>query len=260
VSRAVPPAGPFDLVGDVHGCASELHTLLDRLGYRLEFAAEGAVDARHPHGRVAVFVGDLVDRGPDTPGVLRLVMGMAAAGNALSVKGNHEAKLLRALRGAHVRVSHGLAESLAQLGLESEDFRRRAMDFMDRMPFHLILDEGRLVVAHAGLAEQYHGSDSGGARSFALYGATTGMVDEYGLPIRLPWALDYRGAARVVYGHTPVASARWVNNTICLDTGVVFGGALTALRYPELALVSVPAEREWFRPARPLADPPGSGP
>ena len=223
-------------------------------------AAEGAVDARHPHGRVAVFVGDLVDRGPDTPGVLRLVMGMAAAGNALSVKGNHEAKLLRALRGAHVRVSHGLAESLAQLGLESEDFRRRAMDFMDRMPFHLILDEGRLVVAHAGLTEHYHGSDSGGARSFALYGATTGMVDEYGLPVRLPWALDYRGAARVVYGHTPVASARWVNNTICLDTGVVFGGALTALRYPELELVSVPAEREWFRPARPLAEPPGSGP
>jgi len=237
-------APPYDLVGDVHGCRSELETLLGELGW------DGA---RHPDGRTAVFVGDLVDRGPDTPGVLRLVMEMAAAGTALCVQGNHEAKLVRALRGANVRRSHGLQESMEQLDKQPEAFRREAAAFMAGLPVQLVLDDGRLVVAHAGLSEDLHGIDSGRARSFALYGDTTGRSDEYGLPVRLPWQRDYRGDARVVYGHTPVTAAEWVNNTLCLDTGVVFGGRLTALRYPELEVVDVPAERQWCAPSRPLA-------
>jgi protein phosphatase len=238
------PSPPYDLIGDVHGCCSELETLLARLGW------DGA---RHPAGRTAVFVGDLVDRGPDTPGVLRLVMEMVGAGTALCVQGNHEAKLVRAMRGAKVRVAHGLAQSLDQLDEESAEFRERAAAFMAELPVQLVLDEGRLVVAHAGLREDLHGVDSGRARHFALYGDTTGRTDEYGLPVRLPWQNDYRGDATVVYGHTPVLEARWVHNTICLDTGVVFGGRLTALRYPERELVDVPAEQEWCAPTRPLA-------
>ncbi|WP_436698644.1 polynucleotide kinase-phosphatase [Nocardioides sp. BYT-33-1] len=246
--------GPFDVIGDVHGCASELRTLLAELGWLLTYDDSGAaVGATHPDGRLAVFVGDLVDRGPDTPGVLRLVMGMVAAGTALCVSGNHEAKLVRALKGAKVTVAHGLAESLDQLAAEPEDFRARALTFMDGLISHYVLDGGRLVVAHAGLKEAYHGRSSGRVRAFALYGDTTGETDEYGLPVRYPWARDYRGEAMVVYGHTPVPDAEWVNNTICLDTGVVFGGALTALRYPERRLVSVPAEQEWYEPVRPLA-------
>jgi polynucleotide kinase-phosphatase len=245
--------GPFDIVGDVHGCAGELRTLLTALGWQLSYDEAGrAVGARHPEGRTALFVGDLVDRGPDTPGVLRLVMGMAAAGTALSVSGNHEAKLVRALKGANVRVSYGLAESLAQLGSESDEFRAEALAFMDGLISHYVLDDGRLVVAHAGLKEAYHGRSSGRVRSFALYGDTTGETDEYGLPVRYPWARDYRGEAVVVYGHTPVPEAEWVNNTICLDTGAVFGGELTALRYPEREVVSVPAEQQWYEPVRPL--------
>ena len=245
--------GPFDIVGDVHGCASELRTLLTELGWELEYDEAGrAVGASHPAGRTALFVGDLVDRGPDTPGVLRLVMGMVAAGTALSVSGNHEAKLVRALKGANVRVSHGLAESLAQLGEESEEFRTDALAFMDGLISHFVLDDGRLVVAHAGLKEAYHGRSSGRVRSFALYGDTSGETDEYGLPVRYPWANDYRGQATVVYGHTPVPEAEWVNNTICLDTGVVFGGKITGLRYPERDIVSVPAEQQWYEPVRPL--------
>ncbi|QCW52520.2 polynucleotide kinase-phosphatase [Nocardioides dongxiaopingii] len=240
--------GPFDVVGDVHGCAGELRTLLATLGY--DVRDDGA---HHPDGRTAVFVGDLVDRGPDTPGVLRLVMGMVAAGDALCVAGNHEAKLVRALEGADVQVTHGLGESLEQLAAEPADVRAAALSFMDGLVSHYVLDGGRLVVAHAGLKEAYHGRSSGRVRSFALYGDTTGETDELGLPVRYPWAQEYRGAAAVVYGHTPVPSAEWVNNTICLDTGVVFGGALTALRYPERELVAVPAEREWYAPVRPLA-------
>ncbi|WP_370020241.1 polynucleotide kinase-phosphatase [Planotetraspora sp. GP83] len=239
--------GPFDIIGDVHGCRSELETLLRELGW--EVTPTGAV---HPEGRTAVFVGDLVDRGPDTPGVLRLVMGMVAAGTALCVSGNHEQKLVRALDGRKVRVAHGLERSLEQLAAEPEEFRTAARAFMDGLISHYRLDGGRLVVAHAGLKEAYHGRASGRVRAFALYGDTTGETDEYGLPVRYPWANEYRGRAMVVYGHTPIPEPEWVNNTICLDTGVVFGGRLTALRYPERRLVSVPAEKVWYEPVRPL--------
>ncbi|WP_405915877.1 polynucleotide kinase-phosphatase [Streptomyces sp. NBC_00728] len=236
--------GPFDIVGDIHGCASELETLLGKLGY---------VDGVHPEGRTAVFVGDLVDRGPDSPGVLRRVMSMVGSGNALCVPGNHENKLGRWLKGRNVQHSHGLAETIEQLDRESDEFRATVREFVDGLVSHYVLDGGRLVVCHAGLPEKYHGRTSGRVRSHALYGDTTGETDEFGLPVRYPWAEDYRGRAAVVYGHTPVPTATWLNNTICLDTGAVFGGKLSALRWPERELVDVPAERVWYEPAKPLA-------
>ncbi|MBB1243828.1 polynucleotide kinase-phosphatase [Streptomyces durbertensis] len=248
--------GPFDVIGDVHGCRAELESLLGRLGYQLTRDAGGrAVGAHHPEGRTAVFVGDLVDRGPDSPGVLRLVMGMAEAGSALVVSGNHEQKLGRHLRGRKVRLAHGLAETVEQLAREAENdpaFPARVAEFVNGLISHYVLDGGRLVVAHAGLPEKYHNRTSGRVRAHALYGDTTGETDEFGLPVRYPWAEDYRGRAAVVYGHTPVPDAAWLNNTICLDTGCVFGGALTALRWPERELVDVPAERVWYEPVRPL--------
>jgi polynucleotide kinase-phosphatase len=245
--------GPFDIVGDVHGCREELELLLSRLGYALVRDEAGRpVDAVHPEGRTAVFVGDLVDRGPDSPGVLRLVMGMVAAGTALCVPGNHEHKLLRKLRGRNVQVTHGLAETMAQLDGEDPAFTAEVARFIDGLTSHFVLDGGSLVVAHAGLKEAYQGRASGRVRSFALYGETTGETDENGLPVRYPWARDYRGSAAVVYGHTPTPTPEWINNTICLDTGAVFGGALTALRWPTRELVSVPAAKEYYAPARPL--------
>ncbi|MFY1696901.1 polynucleotide kinase-phosphatase [Solwaraspora sp. WMMA2101] len=249
--------GPFDIIGDVHGCRAELEALLTALGWTLERDDTGRpVGARHPQGRTAVFVGDLVDRGPDSPGVLRLVMGMVRAGTALCVPGNHEQKLLRKLRGRKVTVSHGLAETLEQLAAEPADFTDDVARFIDGLVSHYRLDGGALVVAHAGLKAEYQGRASGRVRSFALYGETTGETDEYGLPVRYPWARDYRGAATVVYGHTPTPRPEWVNNTICVDTGCVFGGRLTALRYPSRELVSVPAAREYYAPVKPLtADP-----
>lgn len=236
--------GPFDIIGDIHGCRSELETLLTELGYE---------DGHHPEGRTAVFVGDLVDRGPDSPGVLRRVMAMVAAGDALCVPGNHENKLGRWLKGRNVQQTHGLAETIEQLEGESEEFRAEVAEFIDGLVSHYVLDGGALVVCHAGLPEKYHGRTSGRVRSHALYGDTTGETDEFGLPVRYPWAEDYRGRAAVVYGHTPVPNTSWINNTICLDTGAVFGGKMTALRWPERELVDVPAERVWYEPARPLA-------
>jgi polynucleotide kinase-phosphatase len=252
--------GPFDVIGDVHGCRSELESLLEQLGYTVVRDDAGrAVDAVPATDRRAVFVGDLVDRGPDSPGVLRLVMGMVAAGHALCVPGNHENKLVRALTGANVQVSHGLAETLSQLEAEPPEFGTQVATWCRELVSHLVLDGGRLVIAHAGLKESYHGRTSGRVRNFALYGDTTGETDEYGLPVRYPWANEYRGRAMVLYGHTPTPTPEWVNNTMCLDTGCVFGGRLTALRYPEKELVSVPAERVWYEPARPLAGTPERG-
>jgi len=245
--------GPFDIIGDVHGCFEELCSLLERLGYRVA-AREHDFALSHAEGRRAVFVGDLVDRGPASHEVLRLVMRAVADGKALCVAGNHDVKLAKALDGRQVTVSHGLGESLAQLAEESADFRRAARDFLDGLVSHYVLDGGRLVVAHAGLKEDMQGRGSGAVRSFALYGETTGEVDDFGLPVRYPWAVDYRGRAMVVYGHTPVPEAEWLNNTICLDTGCVFGGKLTALRYPERMLVSVPAAEVYYEPVRPLRD------
>lgn len=238
--------GPFDIIGDIHGCCSELETLLGKLGY---------VDGAHPEGRTAVFVGDLVDRGPDSPGVLRRVMSMVSDGNALCVPGNHENKLGRYLKGRKVQQTHGLAETIEQLEREDTrdpEFRERVRQFIDGLVSHYVLDDGKLVVCHAGLPEKYHGRTSGRVRSHALYGDTTGETDEFGLPVRYPWAEDYRGRATVVYGHTPVPTTSWINNTICLDTGAVFGGRMTALRWPERELVDVPAERVWYEPVKPL--------
>ena len=251
--------GPFDIIGDVHGCFDELVALLERLEYRItQTGANGAggqgFSVSHPDGRKAVFVGDLVDRGPGVVNVLKLVMSMVADGTALCVAGNHESKLTRKLKGRNVQVSHGLAESLAQLDLEPSEFRDQAAKFMDGLISHYVLDGGNLVVAHAGMKEEYQGRASARVRDFCLYGETTGETDEWGLPVRADWAAGYRGQATVVYGHTPVTEPAWLNRTINVDTGCVFGGRLTALRYPENELVSVPAARVYYEPVRPLGN------
>ena len=251
--------GPFDIIGDIHGCCDELETLLQALGYDVAFDGEGGerkVDVKAPPDRRVIFVGDLVDRGPRSPDVLRLVMAMVEEGAALCVIGNHENKFLRWLNGRNVKPSHGLAETIAQMESESNAFREKVRRFLDGLVSHYWLDDGKLCVAHAGLGEAMIGRASGAVRAFAMYGETTGETDEFGFPVRYNWAADYRGRTRVVYGHTPVLEAEWLNGTICLDTGCVFGGKLTALKYPEMDLVSVPAAQIWFEPVKPL-DPSG---
>ena len=244
--------GPFDVVGDVHGCREELIALLIHLGYSVS-AADGRHRVTHPDGRCAIFLGDLVDRGPDIPGVLRLVMSMVDDGVALSIAGNHDQKLARALSGRNVKMSHGLERSLEQL--ESDPaLKADAGRFLDGLISHFVLDDGKLVVAHAGLKEDMQGRASARVREFALYGETTGESDEFGRPIRLDWAQNYRGGALVVYGHVAVTEPRWVNNTVNIDTGCVFGGRLSALRYPEREIVSVPARRTYYEPVHPVVE------
>ncbi len=249
--------GPFDLLGDVHGCLDEVLALLTALGYHIASTdhPQHPWTVSHPDGHRVVFLGDLVDRGPDTPGVLRLAMAMSAEGSALCIKGNHDDRLVRKLRGRAVQITHGLGASLEQLAREPADFVLGVVAFLDGLAGHYVLDDGKLVVAHAGLKASLHGMDTPAARSFALYGQPTGATDPNGLPLRHPWANDYRGTAAVVYGHTPVATPHWVHNTLCIDTGCVFGGRLTALRWPTREIVSVPAARVYCTPVRAAATP-----
>ncbi|MCL1839208.1 MAG: polynucleotide kinase-phosphatase [Propionibacteriaceae bacterium] len=246
--------GPFDVIGDVHGCFDELLALLTSLGYEFIKDESGQiVDAAHPRGRRVIFLGDLVDRGPQVVSVLRLAMGMTASGNALAIPGNHEAKLIRALtKPNQVKPTHGLAQTLAELAEAGAEFTAAVKDWAHSLISHYVLDSGRLVVAHAGLKQAYQGRASARVRAFCLYGDTTGESDEYGLPVRYPWANDYRGSAMVLYGHTPIPKTEWVNNTMCLDTGCVFGGKLSAMRYPEKEVVQIPAARVYCDPIRPL--------
>lgn len=248
--------GPFDIIGDVHGCADELETLLARLGYQLTWTERDG--ERHclvvpPPGRKVVYLGDIVDRGPRVADSLRIVMDMVADGHALCVLGNHEAKVEKWLNSRDVKMSHGLQQTVDELNAAGEVFKARVKRFIGRLVSHYLLDSGRLAVAHAGIKEHMQGRASGRIREFCLYGETTGETDEFGLPVRFDWAAEYRGAAKVVYGHTPIVAPEWLNGTICIDTGCVFGGKLTALRYPELELVDETARHVHADPVRPLA-------
>ena len=247
--------GPFDIIGDVHGCFDELRALLKELGYSIRKTSKEAIysyTVKAPEGRKAIFVGDLVDRGPKNPEVLRLVMSMVKNETAICVPGNHDTKLLKKLSGKNVKLRHGLAETMEQLEGESDEFIQAVKDFLKSLISHYVLMNGQLVVAHAGLREEMQGRASGAVRSFCLYGETTGEIDEFGLPVRHNWAKEYNGKATVVYGHTPIPEPEWLNNTLNVDTGCVFGGKLTAVRFPEREIVSIPAKKVYCEPVRPL--------
>lgn len=246
--------GPFDIIGDVHGCAEELEELLIKLGYKIETGKNSHFGYKitPPKGRKAIFVGDLTDRGPNSPKVLRMVMSMAQEKKAFGVRGNHDDKLYRKLIGKNVKLEHGLEETVEQLDKEPVEFVEKVRDFLGKLVNHYVLDRGNLVIAHGGLKEDMHGRASGKVDSFCLYGDTTGKTDEFGLVERLNWAAGYKGEAAVVYGHTPQKEPIWQNNTMNIDTGCVFGGWLTALRYPEREIVQVKALEEYCEYRRPF--------
>ena len=249
--------GPFDIIGDIHGCYDETILLLKKLGYTIRSVQDDgenySLEVKHPENRQVIFLGDLVDRGPNSPAVLKLVMSMVRSGSALCVPGNHDLKLQKKLKGKDVQLNHGLAETMEQLGREAPEFLEDVKEFLYSLISHYILDGGKLAVAHAGVKEEMQGRGSAAVRAFCLYGETTGEIDEFGLPVRYNWASEYRGKAKVIYGHTPVPKAEWFNKTIDIDTGCVFGGELTALRYPEEELVAVKAAKIYSEPVKPLA-------
>ena len=247
VIRDDPP--PYDIIGDVHGCIDELRELLDRLGY-LE-GVDGGV--WHPDSRTLVFVGDLADRGPGNMPVWLLVLATIEAGNAIVTPGNHDRKFARYLMGRDVILNHGLeltaAEYRALLPGDKRTVRYGVQQVILDGPPYAILDDGNLVVAHAGIEEWMIGKTTDRVGAFVRYGEKTGELTPEGLPIRRDWAADYRGKPLVVYGHTPTLEPGFRNNTINIDQGCAFGGGLTALRYPERETITIPARRVYAPPS-----------
>jgi protein phosphatase len=227
----------YDVIGDVHGCFDELVALLEALGYAWIGAA-----LTTPPGRQVVFVGDLVDRGPEVVAVVRLARTALRSGAARSVRGNHDERLARALGGDTVEDARSLQASLAQLAHLPARERAQLGAFLAELPTRLELDGGRLLVVHAG--EPPAGAP-GTRDHFNVWGPATERSGLAGGQERVAWAARYTGPALVVYGHTPVLTPLWQGRTVNVDTGCVFGGQLTALRYPELDTVAVPARRAY---------------
>lgn len=237
-----PP--PYDIIGDIHGCLEELEELFSKLGYEL---TDGIYT--HPEGRIPVFIGDITDRGPDSVGTMETVLNLMDAGKALYIPGNHCVKLEKFLVDGDVNIRWGIETTIKEMeSLEKSHYDRlseRFRELVGKSPRHLILDKGKLVITHAGIKEKMIGREYKRVRRFCLFGASEGN-HENGLPMRIDWAADYKGKPLVVYGHTPVKEPEFRFNTINIDQGCVFGGALTALRYPERETVSVKAKRAYY--------------
>ncbi|MBY0405055.1 MAG: hypothetical protein K2X66_14235 [Cyanobacteria bacterium] len=269
--------GPMDLIGDIHGCFDEMVLLLKALGYEehdfdpIQFLSKAQPSSEkpyfkylgqagpyfsHPEGRRAVFLGDIVSRGPKILDSISLVMRMQCASDALCILGNHEVTLRRILMNQARMISPPLQTNLDEINGLPEDKKdlciQDILQWVEGMDHYYILDEGKLLIAHAGLKESFHGSETKGAHSFCLYGDTTGKLDDYGFPERRNWALQYSGSTKVIYGHTPLLEAEWLNNTLCLDTAGVFGGKFSALRYPENEIVQVYPPTTYCERLKPL--------
>jgi protein phosphatase len=230
----------YDVIGDIHGCYDELLQLFDRLGY-----VESNRTYLHPEGRKLVFVGDLTDRGPRSVPVLQLVTRLVEEELALYVPGNHCDKLLRLFLGRDVQITHGLETTVAELGRLSsktkQQIKKAFIHLVENSPLYHVLDNGQLIVSHAGIREDLVGQHNRKVRTFCLYGDITGETDETGFPVRRDWAKEYEGESWIVYGHSPVKNPRFINRTVNIDTGCVFGGHLTGLRYPEMTFEMVPS-------------------
>ena len=225
----------YDVIGDVHGCLDALRRLCAALGYDDAFC--------HAEGRRLVFLGDLVDRGPDSVGVLSLVGRLVSRGRALLTLGNHDDALLRWLCGESVDTQKGgLAQTLTQIEARTDKklVKKAAAALYQRAPLYLLLDGGALIVAHAGIEEEMIGRTDPETRRFVLNGDAVGKSPD-GKTLRRDWAADYHGTAFIVYGHTPQERADVRGCTVNIDTGAYRGGQLTALRWPERTLISVPS-------------------
>ncbi len=228
----------IDIVGDIHGCLPEFQQLTLKLGYSWETGIP-----LHPQNRVLGFVGDLTDRGPESLKTVEIVWRLVIEQKkAFYTPGNHCNKFYRFLIGNKVQVTHGLETTVAEfeaLGKQKQPkIRQQFIELYEGAPLYLVLDNKKLIIAHAGIKEEYIGLANNKVKTFILYGDITGKKNPDGTPVRRDWAQNYRGKATIVYGHTPVKEARVINNTYNIDTGAVFGGKLTALRYPEKEIVS----------------------
>ena len=231
----------YNIIGDIHGCYDELISLITNLGYKKQkdiFV--------HPQGRKLAFVGDATDHGPQSLAVLELLFAMQDAKTLYYSPGNHCNKLYRFFKGNKVQITHGLETTLEEFRKlpkkKQEQIRKRYIAFYEALSYYQSLDHDQLIIAHAGIRkEMINQPVNKKLITFVLYGDITGEVLPDGRPLRRDWAKSYDGSKWVVYGHTPIKEARIKNRTVNIDTGCVFGGKLSALRYPGVADIRGPS-------------------
>ncbi len=228
--------GPFDIIGDIHGCNKPLNQLLQQLGYQ----KDDNDTFYHPEGRIAIFAGDMVDKGTGNMATLKIVINMVNNGTGMAVIGNHDDRLLRYLTGNEVDTTHGMQNTIAELKNQPESFKVEILNFLQNLPSHLVLDEEKLVVVHAAIKPEFINKNSKAVREFCMYGQTEGDLNSFEVPTRIfEWTKSFTGKTTIVYGHTPSWEVKKLSNTYCVDTGCVLGHKLTALRYPEMEIVNV---------------------
>jgi diadenosine tetraphosphatase ApaH/serine/threonine PP2A family protein phosphatase len=230
-----------DIIGDIHGCLPELEALFTKMGYEWKDGLP-----YHPDERTPVFVGDLADRGPASIECIRLAYRLVIEKKqALYVPGNHCDKLYRFFQGNPVQETHGLETTTAEyreLPFDQQEIvKEEFLTLVDESPLYHVIPEVNAVIAHAGIKGEDIGNRNKRIKTFVLYGDITGEKLPDGRPVRRDWAQHYTGDRWIVYGHTPTKEPRFVNKTVNIDTGCVFGGHLTAFRLPEEEIVQVPS-------------------
>lgn len=227
----------YDFIGDVHGCKKTLDALFVKLGY----AWRGNVWV-HPHGRIPVFLGDLIDKGPDSYGVLKLALRMVFRNKALYVPGNHCEKLYRFIKGGGTNLSVQLQKTIAQIkgSIDGKALMRDFASFMSKVKTHLVLDGGNVVAVHASVTKDTVGVYNKETYRMNLFGfVNQSVLNQNGVPMRIPTMDMYVGDKLVIHGHIKMREPRYGNNVLNIDTSCgKMGGKLTSYRYPEGNLVS----------------------
>ena len=253
-----PELSQCDIIGDVHGCYDELVELLVTLGHE-NLTEPNRLPVHDGLPRV-LFVGDLVDRGDQSIDVLRLVMRLCTKGYARMVLGNHDHRFLRWLQGRDVAIEHGLDTTIYQLralpARQQEAFGDVVTAFLSTVPLALRFDQGKAVVVHAAWRPRMkEETELKRLRYYAMYGPVTGERTPQGFPVRIDWASTYKGPEFAVFGHQVYLKPYRRKFTCGIDTGCVFGGALTALRYPSMEIVSIKSHGARATYNGPILDP-----
>lgn len=240
----------FDIIGDVHGCSVEYYEMLRTLGYSIG-DWDNPRRITHPEYRIPIMVGDYVDRGPYSGEVLHSVMLNIFEELMYGVLGNHDKKLLSYWLGNNPQQSKEFQETLESISLQEQlynfSFKRNYLGLLNELPYLILLDGGKVKVVHGGWSKRLESPDvkKKDAQYVALYGIPTGGMDEQGFPVRSNWQKNYNEEALIVHGHTPSHEIVIENKVWNIDTGCVFGGYLTALRYPEMEVVQIEAFKEY---------------
>mgnify|MGYP003640389077 FL=1 len=196
------------IIGDVHGCLRELDLLLEKAGYRFG-------DDR------LIFVGDLINKGPNSLGVLQRAYELKAE----VVIGNHEYSLL-------FKISQG----------ELPIYPREIIDWIKTWPTYIETDQ--FLVVHGGIIPGVHPGDSE-ARTLTRIRTWNESTQAHGSKDDPAWFEFYEGKKLVVFGHWAAEGLVWRNNAIGLDTGCVYGRKLSCLVLPGKKLVQVDALKEY---------------